>query len=318
MQKKRLRPELSIGPVLFHWAPDDWRDFYFRIADEAPVETVYVGEAVCSKRSPFYEPLYSVVADRLIKAGKKVVFSSLAEVTVKPDRRAIQSICALKNAIIEVNDASALWHLCGRAHRIGQYMNVYSEDTLSFLAKKGARHFCLPAELPRATIEVLGKKAREIGVTLEVQVYGRMPLALSARCYHARMHKRTKDSCLFVCKQDPDGLDLKTLSNKPFLAINGIQTLSFTCLNLIQELKDLHGLGITSFRLSPHTHDMIAVAHIFRQAFMDEIDSKEAISYLRKLTDLPFSNGFYHKRKGFQWVEPEIDADQGHKSRNLP
>lgn len=38
---------LTLGPVLFNWAPDNWRDFYFRIADEAPIDAVYVGEVVC-------------------------------------------------------------------------------------------------------------------------------------------------------------------------------------------------------------------------------------------------------------------------------
>ncbi|MET3221923.1 hypothetical protein ABIF35_002710 [Bradyrhizobium japonicum] len=27
--------QLSLGPVLYNWAPERWRDFYFRIADEA-------------------------------------------------------------------------------------------------------------------------------------------------------------------------------------------------------------------------------------------------------------------------------------------
>ena len=45
--------QLTLGPVLYHWAPERWRDFHYRIADEAPVDTVVVGEAVCSKRTPF-------------------------------------------------------------------------------------------------------------------------------------------------------------------------------------------------------------------------------------------------------------------------
>ena len=47
-----VKPEISLGPVLFNWQPEAWRDFYFRIADEAPVGTVYVGETICSKRAP--------------------------------------------------------------------------------------------------------------------------------------------------------------------------------------------------------------------------------------------------------------------------
>lgn len=305
MNKSKPRANLSIGPILFHWPSDKWRDFYFRIADEAPVDKVYIGETVCSKRAPFYEPIYTEVAERLQKAGKEIFFTTLAEVSVRLDRRTVESLCSLENAMIEANDVSALWHLSGRPHAIGPFMNVYSEDTLSFLVSKGAKHFCLPPEIPSSAIEVLGKKAAELGVTLETQVYGRVPLALSARCYHARAHGRTKDACMFVCEQDPDGMELKTLSGKPFLAINGIQTLSHTCLNLAQELPELEKMGVDTFRISPHTHDMVRTAEIFRRTLDKKISAKGAILQLEKMSGMPFSNGFYHKIEGFRWVEKE-------------
>ena len=42
------KPALSLGPVYFLWDGPKWRDFYFRIADEAPVEHVTLGETVWS------------------------------------------------------------------------------------------------------------------------------------------------------------------------------------------------------------------------------------------------------------------------------
>ena len=48
--------DVTLGPVLFNWAPEAWRDFYFRIADEAPITTAYLGEVICSKRGPQFEP----------------------------------------------------------------------------------------------------------------------------------------------------------------------------------------------------------------------------------------------------------------------
>lgn len=296
------KTKLTLGPVLFHWPTDKWRDFYFRMADEAPVDTVYIGEVVCSKRAPFYEPLYAEISERLKKSGKKIVFSTLSEVTVRQDRRVVESLCGMEDKIVEANDASALWHLAGRAHFIGPFMNVYSEDTLTFLAGKGASHFCLPPELPVEALKTLGKKALELSVTLEAQVYGRIPLALSARCYHARAHGRTKDSCMFVCEQDPDGMSLKTLSGTPFLAVNGIQTLSHTCLNLVQELSELDAMGVKFFRLSPHTHDMVRVAEIFRYVLDKKISPEGALAQLEKIAMIPFSNGFYHKTEGFRWI----------------
>ena len=69
---------LSLGPVLFNWDAEDKRDFYFRIADEAPIDTVYLGEVVCSKRTPFFDPYVPEVAERLRRGGKQVVYSTLA------------------------------------------------------------------------------------------------------------------------------------------------------------------------------------------------------------------------------------------------
>ena len=43
-------PRLTLGPLLYHGSAEQRRDFYFRIADEAPVSTVYIGETVFSNR----------------------------------------------------------------------------------------------------------------------------------------------------------------------------------------------------------------------------------------------------------------------------
>ena len=303
-----MTSHLTIGPILFHWPAEQKRDFYFKIADEAPVETVYIGEVICSKRTPFFEQHYDEVAERLQGAGKKVVYSTLSEVMIKRDSQIVEGFCELENVEIEANDVSALWHLTGRKHRIGQLMNVYNEDTMAFLAEKGAHHFCLPPELPGEALSVLGQTANKIGVCLETQVFGRASLALSARCYHARAHGRIKDNCQFVCEEDPDGMDLKTLEGKPFLSINGIQTLSYTYINMIHELDAMQAMGVSHFRLSPHTQDMTKIAHIFRDTLDKKFTSEEAQKKLDALKiPVPFSNGFFHKKPGYAWINGERD-----------
>ena len=47
-----VRLELTLGPLFFHWSAAEIGDFYARIADEAPLDRVYVGEVVCGKRAP--------------------------------------------------------------------------------------------------------------------------------------------------------------------------------------------------------------------------------------------------------------------------
>ena len=294
---------ITLGPVLFNWQPERWRDFYFRIADEAPVAVAYLGEAICSKRAPLFEPYIAVVAERLSAARKTVVFSTLSEVALKLDRQLVESVVAIDDFLIEANDASALLRLKGRDHHVGPFMNVYNERTVAVLARNGARNFCLPSEMPAAAIRALCHSTKELDVTVEVQVFGRMSLALSARCYHARAHGRTRDSCRYVCEEDPDGMELRTLEGRPFLAVNGIQTLSYEYLNLVNELSELSATGVSRFRLSPHTCDMVEVAAVFREALDRRIDGTEAAARLDALNlPAPVSNGFYYGQPGHRWV----------------
>lgn len=291
---------LTIGPLLFHWSAEQRREFYFRIADVPSISTVYLGEVVCSKRIPFFADGLPVVAERLVAAGKTVVLSTLSEVTVPPDRRAVREICAATGCEIEVNDAAALWELEERPFRIGQLFNCYNEQTLRFLHERGATHVCLPPELPAPAIRAMAEVAAELGIGVEVQVFGRVSLALSARCYHARAHGRTKNDCRFVCDRDPDGLDLTTVEGREFLSINGIQTLSHTYLSLTSEMDELRAAGVRQFRLSPHTCDMAEAAAIFADlldaaATPDEADRRLAAL----LPQAAFANGFYHGKAGY-------------------
>jgi collagenase-like PrtC family protease len=175
-------------------------------------------------------------------------------------------------------------------------------------------HFTLSPELQRESLAILAGKGQEAGVGLEVSVFGRIPLALSARCYHARAHGRIKDNCQFVCENDPDGMALHTMDGAPFLAINGIQTLSHDCLNLMHELHEMQDMGIRVFRLSPHDRDMVAVATLFRGVLDRELSPAEASSRLGGIVQRdqlphegacsPFCNGFYHGVEGYRWLAP--------------
>lgn len=301
---RKAAAEITLGPLLFNWPAETWRDFYFRIADEAPLGTVYLGEVVCSKRTALFAPYLPAVRQRLSAAGKTVVLSSLSEVITKLDRDQVKSICAVQDFLVEANDGSALYHLRGRPHHVGPFVNVYNEETLGILARAGARNVCLPVELPASAIRTLCARASRLDVAVEVQVFGRLPLALSARCYHARAHGRTRDSCQFVCENDPDGLELKTLDGRSFLAVNGVQTLSYGYLNLVGELPELAAMGVLRFRLSPHHCDMVQVASIFRSVLDGSLDGPEAVARLKAIKlPAPFSNGFYYGIPGYRWNE---------------
>ena len=137
-----------------------------------------------------------------------------------------------------------------------------------------------------------------------------MPLALSARCYHARSRNLHKDGCQYVCGEDADGMDVETLDGEPLFVVNGTQTLSYTYCNLLGELEALGAAGIGRFRLSPQDIDMVAAARIFRQV----LDGREEpLAGFRRLGGLaggiPFSNGFYHGGEGVKLAGALAGAD---------
>lgn len=291
---------LTMGPVLFNWPVDRWRDFYFRIADEAPVDHVCIGEVVCSKRQPFFADMLPQVIERLERAGKEVVLSSLALPTLKREARHGAELAA-GHHMVEVNDVSLLPAMAGRPHMLGPFLNVYNEATLEFLASRGACLVALPPELPRTSIEAIATAVPN--VTVEVWAFGRTPLAISARCYHARLHGHSKDSCQFVCDRDADGMVVQTLDDEPFLVVNGVQTLSYTFCNLLQDAADLVDAGVASLRLSPHTCDMVAIARLFRDVLDGRCDGQEALSLTREVCpSAVFANGFVHGKAGALYI----------------
>jgi collagenase-like PrtC family protease len=297
---------LTLGPLLFNWPAGDWLAFYRRIADEAPVDRVCVGEIVCSKRWPFITSHIPAAVDMLLRAGKSVVLSLPILPTLERERRLVEELMAIPDVQIEANDVSALTRLAGRSHVIGPFVNVYNEGTLRYLGANGATHVCLPPELPIASIRAL---AADADIGLEVWAFGRVPLAISARCYHARLHGRSKDSCHFVCGDDPDGRTVEDLDGRPFLAINGVQTLSDSYCSLLGEIEELARNGVRSLRLSPHNVDMVAVARLFRDTVDRRMSAREAHRRLAELVpSAAFSNGFLHGQPGWQYVPPRAKA----------
>lgn len=288
--------KLTLGPVLFNWPTPTWSDFYARIADEAPVDRVIVGEVVCSKRSPFRLDALADVVERLDRGGKEVVIATLALPTLKREIAEIDAAAA-GDRLVEISDVTALSAMAGRPHIIGPMFNVYNEDTLSELAALGALTVCLPPELPLASISVLGK-ARAVP-ELEVIAFGRAPLAVAARCYHARAHGLTKDACRYVCENDLDGLEVETLDGQPFLAVNGVQTLASGVTVLSTEVAELADANVSRLRLFPQTCDMVAVARSYRDLIDGRIGPEEQLARVSAL-QLPgkIVNGYLHARPG--------------------
>lgn len=295
---------LTLGPLLYLWDEPRWRDFYFRIADEADVDTVVLGEVVCSKRDHFHTGSLDEVAKRLTSAGKQVRLASLALVTLEREMKSVRRLAAQDDFEVEIGELAAHGAMRGRLHAVGPMVNVYNGATARVLARGGATSICLPPELPAVSIRAIVAGAPELA--FEVFAFGRVPLAISARCAHARLKGLTKDNCQFICGDDPDGLQVDTLDNQPFLALNGVQTMSSTCQSLLGDIPQLDAMGVRSLRLSPQVCDMVEVARTFRDVANRRVVPAEGIARLEACYPAAtFSNGFFHDIPGHQQVLPE-------------
>ncbi len=272
---------LTLGPVLFNWDADRLRSFYSGIADNSKFDRVHLGEVVCGKRTPFTDAVWPDVIERLEAAGKEVVLSTLALPATPRERKSIAELCR-DERLIEVNDVTALPSRLGRPFVVGPLVNVYNERAAQFLAARGAVTLSTPVELPLASVAVIARACPDIEI--EVFAFGRLPLALSSRCYHARLHGLHKDSCQFVCAQDPDGLAVDTIDGQPFLAVNGVQTLSQGVQAYCPTAGEAESFKIRRLRLSPHTTDMCTVSAIYRGLLDGLIEPVQARSRLSGLS----------------------------------
>jgi collagenase-like PrtC family protease len=265
--------ELALGPCFFNWSPERLRDFYARIADEAPVDRVYLGEVVCGKRAPFTDELWPELVERLERAGKTVVRSLPALALTERERRAATATAA-GAAHVEINDLAALGDRTAGPFAVGPLVNVYNEATLALLRERGGESWCPPVELPLADVAAIAAAVPEVAV--ELFAFGRAPLALSARCHHARAHGRAKEGCRYVCAGDGDGLAVATLDDRPVLAVNGLQTLSHGVRLATLAPERLAESGVRRLRLSPHGVDMVEVASTFRALLDGALTPDEA------------------------------------------
>lgn len=292
------RIALTLGPVFFHWPRERLANFYRRIADEAPFDRVHVGEVVCGKRMPFSDPAWPDIIERLERGGKEVVLSTLASPATARERKAVEELCS-DGRLVEINDITALPARSGQPFVAGPFLNVYNEVTAQFLIGRGARTICPPVEL---SLAVTGEMARACpDAAFEIFAFGRLPLALSGRCYHARLHGLHKDSCQFTCEEDPDGLAVNTLDGQEFLAINGVQTLSHQVQAFCPEPNDLLDCGVASLRLSPQTADMVIVARTYRE-LLDGEETPTDARFVLSCLDLPgaLADGYLRGRPGCQ------------------
>ena len=217
---------------------------------------IYLGETVCSKRREMKLTDWMDLARELQNAGKRVILSTLALIQSPSELKEMQRWIENGSCMIEANDLGAVQlayeqkvpFVCGPA------INCYNTDVIALLLKKGMQRWTMPVELSRDWLTELLQECTDRGLRdqfeVEVFAYGHMPLAYSARCFTARALDRAKDDCQLACLQYPQGITADSQEGEQVFVLNGIQTQSGHCYNLINQLPEMAGL-VDVVRLSP-------------------------------------------------------------------
>jgi len=297
----KLRPRLSLGPLLYYWSLDDVFEFYESIA-KSNIDIVYLGETVCSKRRLCKPETWLKLAAMLQEAGKEVVLSTLTLLEANSELSSLRKRCNNDSFMVEANDMTAVQLMAGKKPFVtGPAVNIYNARTLEVLASSGLKRWTLQVELSKETLSSMHQSRRN-GVETEVFVFGRLPLAYSARCFTARAHNLPKDDCQFRCLDYPDGLMLKTREDESFLVLNGIQTQSAKTQNLISDIDDFIDLEIDVLRISPQSKNTVQVIDIFDQCLRREIDSVAAEKLLQQYIMSGECDGYWHGQAGMDSV----------------
>lgn len=276
--------KLALGPLQYYWPRRAVYEFYGSVA-EAPVDIVYLGETVCSRRHELGFGDWLEIADSLAALGKEVVLSTQVLAEGAGDLKLIRQVVENGRYRVEANDMSAVRLLAGTAGWVaGPHLNVYNPKSLAILRELGATRWVAPVEASR---EIVRGVSSELPVETEIFAYGRLPLAYSARCFTARRHRLQKETCAYRCLEHPEGMTLRTREGEPFLVLNGIQTQSARIYSLLKETNSLREAGVGVLRVSPQSRGTVEILQAIRDG--------AGIAAQAETCD-----GFWHGRPGLE------------------
>ncbi|MDR2240776.1 MAG: U32 family peptidase [Zoogloeaceae bacterium] len=297
--------KLALGPPLYYWPRAEVFAFYEAIA-RAPVDIVYLGETVCSRRHELRVHDWIDIAGLIAAAGKQAVLGTQTLIESESDLKTLRKIVDEKAFLTEANDMGAVRLLTagGRPFVAGPFLNVFNSATLALLARLGAQRWVMPVEMSAEALREL-QADRPAGMETEVFAYGRLPLAFSARCFTARHFNLQKDDCQFKCLEFSDGLVIRTREKQAFLNLNGIQTQSDKVYNLIGEVEAARELGVDILRISPQSRHTPELIGIFRARLDGALDTATARSRMDGLELSAACNGFWYGKPGLDQIAGE-------------
>lgn len=99
--------KLALGPLQYYWPRVATLQFYESVR-EWPIDIVYLGETVCSRRHELRLPDWIEVADMLADAGKSVVLATQVLLESGADLNTLRKITDNGRYDVEANDMGAV------------------------------------------------------------------------------------------------------------------------------------------------------------------------------------------------------------------
>lgn len=284
----------ALGPLLYFWSKENVESFYQQ-ATQSDADIIYLGESVCSKRREMKPKDWFAIAKDISESGKQVVLSTMALLEAPSEVNVMKKYIDNGDFIIEANDVSAI-QLASESKVpfvVGPAVNCYNAQTLNLFLKQGMTRWCMPVELSREWLQNVLIQCDELGIRnkfeTEVFSYGFLPLAYSARCFTARAENKPKDECETCCIKYPTGITVNSQEGQEVFTLNGIQTQSGYCYNLINDLPSMENL-VDVVRLSPLSVDTFAEVSKFK--------ANENGAQKFALKDARHCNGYWHNIAG--------------------
>lgn len=285
----------ALGPLLYFWPKQNVEDFYTQ-AQSSSADIIYLGESVCSKRREMKLKNWLEIAKELSASGKQVVLSTMALLEAPSEVSILKKYIDNGDFAIEANDVSAIQ--LAYEHKVpfvvGPAVNAYNAQTLNLFLKQGMTRWCMPVELSREWLSNVMTQCESLNIRnkFEVEVFshGYLPLAYSARCFTARAENKAKDDCETCCIKYPTGLQVDSQEGQSVFNLNGIQTQSGYCYNLINDLPSMQGL-VDVVRLSPLGLDTFSEVDRFRA---NESGTQPKIIQSHQC------NGYWHQLAGLE------------------
>ncbi|MCF6263349.1 MAG: U32 family peptidase [Xanthomonadales bacterium] len=290
--------KLSLAPVSYYWPKQKLLNFYQQVAKSA-IDIVYLGEVICSKRLEMKFKDWIDLAQLLKGSGKQVVLSTMTLIEASSECSRMRRVCEQDEFTVEANDFGAIEILSqrGKSFITGNSINIYNQRSLNILHKQGLKRWNLSVELGKQQLQKL-QNNRPDNLQTEVMVWGRIPLAYSARCFTARAHNLPKDNCQFKCLDDPDGLLMKTRESQEFLCLNGIQTQSALTNNLITELNTMEDLNVDVLRINPQSQHTLQIIDAFSQVLSKKQSVDHFYQALKSYAPSGLCDGYWFGEAG--------------------